>query len=58
MDIKNKRGYIDAIRPGVTEREVAAEAEYVMRKNGAEDGYLITEDGPVRLTDTPYVIKK
>lgn len=27
---------IDAIKPGVTEREVAAEAEYVMRKNGAE----------------------
>lgn len=31
---------IDAIRPGVSEREVAAEAEYVMRKNGAE-GYGI-----------------
>jgi len=27
---------IETIRPGVTEREVAAEAEYVMRKNGAE----------------------
>lgn len=27
---------IDAIKPGVTEREVAAEAEYIMRKNGAE----------------------
>ena len=31
---------IAAIRPGITEREVAAEAEYVMRKNGAE-GYGI-----------------
>lgn len=31
---------IDAIRPGVTEREVAAEAEYVMRKAGCE-GYGI-----------------
>lgn len=31
---------IDAIRPGISEREVAAEAEYVMRKNGAE-GYGI-----------------
>lgn len=31
---------IAAIRPGVSEREVAAEAEYVMRKNGAE-GYGI-----------------
>ncbi len=30
------RAAIDAIKPGVTEREVAAEAEYVMRKNGAE----------------------
>ena len=27
---------IDAVRPGITEREVAAEAEYVMRKMGAE----------------------
>lgn len=27
---------IDAIKPGITEREVAAEAEYIMRKNGAE----------------------
>ena len=27
---------IQAIRPGITEREVAAEAEYVMRKMGAE----------------------
>jgi len=27
---------IDAIKPGVTEREVAAEAEYVMRKMGSE----------------------
>ena len=25
-----------AVRPGVSEREIAAEAEYVMRKNGAE----------------------
>lgn len=31
---------IDAIRPGVTEREVAAEAEYAMRKAGCE-GYGI-----------------
>ncbi|MBQ7916757.1 MAG: aminopeptidase P family protein [Firmicutes bacterium] len=31
---------IKAIKPGVTEREVAAEAEYVMRKAGAE-GYGI-----------------
>jgi len=31
---------IDAIRPGITERDVAAEAEYVMRRNGAE-GYGI-----------------
>lgn len=31
---------IAAIRPGVTEREIAAEAEYVMRRNGAE-GYGI-----------------
>jgi len=23
-----------------------------------EDGYLITENGPERLTDTPYIIKK
>ena len=27
---------IDAIKPGITERQVAAEAEYVMRKMGAE----------------------
>jgi Xaa-Pro aminopeptidase len=27
---------IRAVRPGVTEREIAAEAEYVMRKNGGE----------------------
>lgn len=27
---------VAAVRPGVTEREIAAEAEYVMRKNGAE----------------------
>lgn len=27
---------VKAVRPGVTEREIAAEAEYVMRKNGAE----------------------
>ena len=27
---------LKAVRPGITEREVAAEAEYVMRKNGAE----------------------
>ena len=27
---------IDAVRPSITEREVAAEAEYVMRKMGAE----------------------
>ena len=27
---------VNAIRPGVTEREVAAEAEYVMRKNGSD----------------------
>lgn len=27
---------LKAVRPGVTEREIAAEAEYVMRKNGAE----------------------
>lgn len=27
---------VDAIKPGVSEREVAAEAEYVMRKNGAD----------------------
>ena len=25
-----------ALRPGVTEREIAAEAEYVMRREGAE----------------------
>lgn len=31
---------IAAIRPGISEREVAAEAEYAMRKNGAE-GYGI-----------------
>lgn len=31
---------IEAVRPGVTEREVAAEAEYVMRKMGCE-GYGI-----------------
>ena len=31
---------IEAIKPGMSEREVAAEAEYVMRKNGAE-GYGI-----------------
>ena len=31
---------IEAIKPGMAEREVAAEAEYVMRKNGAE-GYGI-----------------
>lgn len=31
---------IDAVRPGVTEREIAAEAEYVMRKLGCE-GYGI-----------------
>lgn len=27
---------VAAVRPGITEREIAAEAEYVMRKNGAE----------------------
>ena len=27
---------VKAVRPGVTEREIAAEAEYVMRRNGAE----------------------
>ncbi len=27
---------VNAVRPGVTEREIAAEAEYVMRKNGSE----------------------
>lgn len=27
---------IQAVRPGVTEREIAAEAEYAMRKNGSE----------------------
>lgn len=27
---------VKAVRPGVTEREIAAEAEYVMRKNGSE----------------------
>ena len=27
---------VKAVRPGVTEREIAAEAEYVMRKHGAE----------------------
>lgn len=27
---------VNAVRPGITEREIAAEAEYVMRKNGAE----------------------
>lgn len=31
---------INAVRPGITEREIAAEAEYVMRKAGAE-GYGI-----------------
>lgn len=31
---------IEAIRPGITEREIAAEAEYVMRKMGCE-GYGI-----------------
>ena len=31
---------IEAVRPGVTEREIAAEAEYVMRKAGCE-GYGI-----------------
>lgn len=34
------RAAIEAVRPGVTEREVAAEAEYVMRKMGCE-GYGI-----------------
>lgn len=27
---------VNAVRPGITEREIAAEAEYVMRKNGSE----------------------
>lgn len=27
---------VNAVRPGVSEREIAAEAEYVMRKNGSE----------------------
>lgn len=27
---------VNAVRPGVTEREIVAEAEYVMRKNGSE----------------------
>ena len=27
---------VKAVRPGITEREIAAEAEYVMRKNGSE----------------------
>jgi Xaa-Pro aminopeptidase len=30
---------IKAVRPGVTETEIAAEAEYAMRKNGAEEFY-------------------
>jgi Xaa-Pro aminopeptidase len=30
---------IKAIKPGVAETEIAAEAEYVMRKNGAEEFY-------------------
>ena len=33
---KGLHAAIDAIRPGITEREVAAEAEYVMRKMGSE----------------------
>ena len=39
---------VNAVRPGVTEREIAAEAEYVMRKNGAEgtgiDTILVSGD--------------
>lgn len=39
---------IEAVRPGITEREIAAEAEYVMRRAGAE-GYgidTIVASGP------------
>ena len=44
---------VDAVAPGVTEREVAAEAEYVMRKMGAEglgiDTFVAsgTNSGPI-----------
>jgi len=55
---------IDAVTPGVTEREVAAEAEYVMRKMGAEglgiDTFVSsgTNSGPIIARTTFREIEK
>jgi Xaa-Pro aminopeptidase len=55
---------VDAVRPGAAEREVAAEAEYVMRKMGAEglgiDTFVAsgTNSGPIIARTTFREIKK
>ncbi len=43
------RAAMKAIKPGVSEMDIAAEAEYAMRKAGAEDVFVYVNSGPPRV---------
>ncbi len=45
-----------AIKPGVLEMEIAAEAEYAMRKAGAEDVFVYVNSGPPRVHAKPRAV--
>ncbi len=50
---KGMEAALKAIKPGVTELDLAAEAEYTMRKAGAEKVFMYVNSGPPRVHARP-----
>ncbi len=55
--VKGMEAAMKAVKPGVSELDIAAEAEYAMRKAGAEEIFVYVNSGPPRVHAKPRARK-